>query len=344
MKELAPSAGRPWRAQSRAGFTLLELLMVTVILGLLFGIGLGVVSSLDLGRRAALSSVQSVVRSARNSAVARAAPARVLIDQATGSIRAEGQAIVGTWHFEGGGDFGALDQPFENRGGRTIEDGYIGRALAFAGAPTGSTCALPVASDPGFDLGLGFTLDVALNLEEDGGGRALNLGNVVGLEVTSEGILRGWIVPTAFDKTGTAIPGGRAIAESEPGGVARGRWVRARLTYDRELLRVFADGVELGRAQEVGPVWKPEGPLWICDPKTGFPGTIDELSVLAVTASSDLKLPDTVTFAADAPPEIRFAAGGGLDREYHPQPVAFHLVYQDGAERELRVGLYGTVE
>ena len=62
------------------------------------------------------------------------------------------------------------------------------------------------------------------------------------------------------------------------------------------------------------------------------------------TATSDGRLPDTVAFANDAPAEIRFAAGGGLDREFHPQPVAFHLVYQDGDERELRVGMYGTVE
>ena len=58
------AAGRAVR-----GMTLLELLMVMVLIGLLMGIGVGAFSSLDFGRRAALSQVQNVVRSARNSNV-----------------------------------------------------------------------------------------------------------------------------------------------------------------------------------------------------------------------------------------------------------------------------------
>jgi prepilin-type N-terminal cleavage/methylation domain-containing protein len=98
------------------GFTLLELLLVTLLLGLLFGIGLGVLSSLDLGKRAALGSVQNVVRAARNSAVARNAPASVRLDAKDGWIRARAaEQVVGTWHFEGERDGGAFDLTGDNQ-------------------------------------------------------------------------------------------------------------------------------------------------------------------------------------------------------------------------------------
>lgn len=333
------------RDEARSGgFTLLELLLVTLLLGLLFGIGLGVLSSLDLGKRAAVGSVQNVVRAARNSAVARNAPASVRLDSKEGWIRARAEQVVGTWHFEGETDGGAFGLTGDNQGASFAGDGYIGQALEFGGSPAGATWVVGVQDDPGFDLSQGFTIDVALRAEGKGSGRALNLGNVLGLEITSANSLRAWFLPTAFDKAGTASPAGRTSAESAPGTFTRGRWFRARVTYDLRFLRLFVDGVEVARAEEAGPVWRPEGPLWISDPKAGFPGSIDELTVAAVTSGSQLRLPETVKLASDAPAEIRFAAGGALDREFHDGPIAFHLEYQDGTRPLLRVGSYGTVE
>jgi hypothetical protein len=144
-----------------------------------------------------------------------------------------------------------------------------------------------VQEDPGFDLSQGFTIDVALRAEGKGAGRALNLGNVLGLEVTSANSVRGWFLPTAFDKTGSPSPAGRTSAESAPGSFARGRWFRARLTYDLRFLRLFVDGRRGGaRRGDRSGLAAPRVRCGFSDPKAGFPGAIDELTVAAVTSGS----------------------------------------------------------
>ncbi len=332
------------RVFARAGFTILELMLVMLILGLMFGVGAGVLTSLDLAKRATKASVQNAIRAARTSSVARGAAARVRIDPKENRMQAEGIAVLGTWQFED--DLPHGDSPLfgENRGGRYLDDGFIGRAISFNGSPEGSTYEIPVHQDPGFDLSAGFSIDCALRIDAKGGGRAINIGNTVAIEVTSARTLRGWFIPTAIDKSGAKIRGGKTSVESAPGSIERDRWYRVRLDYDRRALQLFVDELEVARADEVGEVWHLEGPLWISDPKSAFPGSIDHVVIAAVTSSAELKLPESLRFDTDAPAEIRFAPGGYLDRELHDEPVVFHLVDQDGKREEIRVGLYGTVE
>lgn len=330
-------------ATSRSGFTLMELLVVMLILGMLFGIGVGTLASLDLGKQAARGALLNVIRSARTSAVARGAGSRVRFDAPTSSVRAEGIAVLGTWHFEREATGAGLYEG-ENRGGKLIDDGYIGRAISFSGARPGSTLEVQVQQDPGFDLSLGFTIECALRWDGSAAGRPLNVGNVVGLEVTGAGSVRGWFIPVARNKEGDEIAGGRTSVDSEAGALAPHRWVRVKLDYDRRALRLYLDDLEVGRAEETGKVWKLGGSLRICDPKTGFPGDLDRLVVSAVTSTSEYTLPETMHFDTDVPDEIRFAAGGYLDRELHEQSVVLHLIDQKGGRQTLRVGLYGTVE
>lgn len=341
---LSTRSGSGGRAGARrAGFTMMELLMVMLIVGVLFGVGVGALASLDLGKRAARGSLLNVIRSARTSAVTRGAGSRVRFDAAGSRVAAEGMAVLGTWHFERDATGAALYEG-ENLGGTLIEDGYMGRAISFLGAKPGSAMSVAVHQDPGFDLGLGFTLECALRWEGTGPGRPLNVGNVVLVEVTSLGSVRGSFVPTAEDKSGREIAGGKTTVESEPGALAPGSWTRVRLDYDRRLLRLFLDDVEVARESESGKVWKLEGPLRIGDPKVGFPGAIDRVVIAAVTSTSEYRLPETMRFDEDVPAEIRFAPGGYLDREVHAQALVFYLVDQDGGRQPIRVGLYGTVE
>lgn len=330
-------------APRRAGFTLMELLVVILIVGTLFGIGVGTLASLDLGRRAARGSVLNVIRSARTSAVARGAHSRVRFDTENERVVAEGVAVLGTWHFERDATGAALFDG-ENQGGKLIDDGYIGRAISFAGAKPGSAMTVAVHQDPGFDLSRGFTIECALRWEGATSGRALNVGNIVQLEVTNAGTVRGSFVPVAEDKTRREIAGGKTSIETEPGALEPRKWVRVRLDYDRRLFRLYLDDVEVARAAETAKVWKLEGPLRIGDPKAGFPGALDRLVISAVTSSSEYALPETLVFGDDTPEELVFAPGGYLDREVHARAVAFHLVDQDGGRQPVRVGLYGTVE
>jgi hypothetical protein len=321
--------------------TLLELLMVMVLLGLLLGLGVGIFSSLDFGRRQALSLVQNVVRSARNSAVARAAPARVRIDRDAGTLSAEALDVAGTWHFEGERLAGAFGLDGRLAGARIVDDGYIGRALSFSSRA--DYAEVPVQDDPGFDLRGGFSIECALRLDGPQSGGVLDVGGVAGLAVGGGGVLRAWLVPEVVGSTGEPRGGGRIHVESPPGLLPAGAWRRVRFEYDRRLSRLYVDGVEVARTDEVAPVWRLEGPLRLGDPRGSFSGSIDALVVGVVAASESATLPDTVHFGPDAPGEILFDARGHLDREVHAQPLAFGLAFDDGSAETVRVGLYGTV-
>jgi hypothetical protein len=323
--------------------TLLELLLVMVLLGLVLGAGAGVFTTIDTGRRAAAGAVRNVIRSARNSAVAKSSTARVRIDAAAGTIRAEAIELVGTWRFEDERLSGAFGIDGIQRGGELVEHGFIGKGLAFSGSRA-AWVEIPVQELASFELSEGFSLECAVRFEGPSGGRLVSLGRAAGLEVGSSGAVRGWMVPSVADSTGRPRPGGRIAADAPPGTLKRGDWQRVRLDYDRRRLRLLVDGVERASALHDAPVWQLEVPLQISDAQMPFSGIVDDLVIGAVSASEEYALPDTVRFAAGAPSVIRFDAGGYLDREVHSEAVSFSLEHEDGALTEIRVGLYGTVE
>ena len=132
--------------------------------------------------------------------------------------------------------------------------------------------------------------------------------------------------------------------DSAPGVWRAGYWMRIEVSYDRRLLRLALDGVEVARAPANDPVWKLEAPLLIGDPRAPFPGAIDALSIYAVVDSGKAVLPRTVSFAPDVPREIVFSADGALDRELFSAPLSIGLEYEDGSKARVLVNVYGTVE
>lgn len=323
--------------------TLLELLLTMALMGVVLGAGLGIFASLDFGRRAALGLTQNVIRAARNSAVARAAPARVRFDRAANTIQAEAMSVIGTWHFERESLKGAFDLDGRMSGAVLIEDGYIGRALSLA-LSRGAFARFDIERDPSFDVREGFALDLALRLQAPDAGRALNLGGVLGLDVQEGGGLRAWLVPEVVGSTGEPRGGGRIFVDSARGALTPGVWQRVRFEYDRRVARLFVDGVEEGRTEEVQPVWRLQGPLTLGDAQASFAGAVDALVIAAVSASELAELPESVALGPNTPRELRFDARGHLDREVHTQRVEFELVFEDGDAAAVVVGLYGTVE
>ncbi len=336
---------RPFLQPGRnAGFTLIELIVVMGLMAMLFGIGVGMLTALNPGKRAALGLVQNMLRSARNNAVARSAPARVRIDPSSGEIVAAGMDVLGTWQFETLGLEGSSGDDGVCMGGVLIDDGFLGKALSFQGAPAGAHGEVALQENPTFDLREGFMLECALKLENSDGGRALDIGLVAGLECRANGSLRAWFRPAVTSASGVVSGGGIVAVDSAPGVWRTGSWMRVEVTYDRRLLRLSLDGVEIARAQADDPVWKLQAPLVIGDPRMAFPGAIDALSIYAVVDSAKAVLPRTVSFAPDVPREIVFSADGALDRELFSAPLSIGLEYEDGAKARVVVNVYGTVE
>lgn len=328
----------------RGGFTLIELIVVMGIIAVLIGAGVGLIARLRVADRAAVGIVHNTLRSARNWSVAREAPARVRIDPGRRTIQSFGQSVIGTWHFEDMPVRGAYGSEGASLGGRIVPDGFTGAALSFVGEPARSRVEIPVHLDPAYDLSRGFSIACAVRLSGSDGGDLLAIGESAGLGVTDDGAVRGWFAPVIVQEDGEKRRGARVVLTTDGGYLRADRWSEVEVQYDRAALRVLVDGSLVAMLFESSAVWPVEGPLSISPSNAAFPGAVDALVVSAVTGEERRELPKGVEFPADAPREIVFAAGGGLDRGVHRAPVRFTLKFDDGREEPILVNLHGTVE
>jgi prepilin-type N-terminal cleavage/methylation domain-containing protein len=333
-----PGGGRYGR---RAGVTLLELLLVLAILAVVLGGGLGMFAALDLGKRQAVGLVKSVVRSAQNTAISTRSPTCVRIDPEAGTIVAESLRVVGTWHFEGKKIEGAFELDGAHLGGEFIPDGFLGDALCFGGA--GSLAEIPVEHDPAFDFTDGFSINLVIRKDAGAGGRLLRIGDSIGIDVGGSGQVRVWF-KYQIEKDGQSQAGGEVRLESPPNAIPPRLWTRLRAVYDRTQLVLFIDGVAVAAEEAAAPVRRIDGALVLSDARRPFPGCVDCLVVSTVVSDEVVALPETVRFVSDVPREIRFDAGGRLDRTVHHDPVFVTVEFEDGALESIGVGIYGNVE
>lgn len=335
------------RARARAGFTLVELLLVIGILALVFGLGFGAILRLDFGEQVALAEVQTTLRSARNFAVAQRSPARATFDRATGVMRASGLQTVGTWRFESDALEGAFGISGVHVGGKLVDQGFRGKGLSFVGEPPRSRVELPLQLDPACALGEGFQIALAIRPddgERGGGGALLAFGESIGIETSSDGSIQAWFAPEMSEDGGGTMRGGKVTIKSDANVLRAGRWSEITLAYDRATFVLEVDRVACAARHEDAPVWKAEGPLVLSPANEAWPGVLDDLVVACVHAGEELRLPSKAAFAANVPAEVRFAAGGGLDRAKHSEPVVITLEYTDGRTQTAQVSLFGMVE
>ncbi|MDP6539162.1 MAG: hypothetical protein QF903_00610 [Planctomycetota bacterium] len=324
--------------------TLVELLFTMTLIAVVLGIGLGSLATLDLGARASVGVVQSTLRQANNWAVARRAPARVRIDPSRGVLRAEGMDVIGTWHFEKLPPRGAFRLDGSVVGAELVEDGFIGKALTFHGLEPGARHEVEVQRDPSYDITTGFQVHCVLRPEKVASGQVLRLGSSVGIDVTSRLGLDVFFSAERTDEYGQPVAAGKAALETPPGVLRPDRWNRITVSYNTSELVVFVEGVAVARVEEQARVAAIDGPLVLGGGRRPWPGSVDNLVITAVGTEEEIVLPGDTSFPADTPTEIVFAAGGGLDRTVHDQPVRIVVEFADGRRRSVQVNLFGTVE
>jgi hypothetical protein len=325
--------------------TLIELLMVMGLMALMLGFGVGAIASIDIGNYGAGSLVRSTLRSTGNWSRGRQAPAQVRIDAAEGTLAAEGLMVVGTWHFESSPPRGAFGLNGELLDAVLVKDGFVGKALGLAGTPSNASYSIPVSMDPAFALSAGFQVQVTLRPELTGSGTILAIGDMLKIEATRNLGLKVTLSVERFDEESQDfVAAGRAFVSTEPGALTLDEWNRVLVSYDREHLSIFVEGIPVARLEETGQLEKSLASLVLGGGYQPWPGSLDNLVVSAVGAQELVVLPEGVSFAKTTPKRIVFAADGGLDRSTHSNPVEFELEYEDGRRETVRVNLYGTVE
>ncbi len=332
------------------GLTLIELLFTMVIVSIVLGLGVGAMTGLKAPSQQNTGLVRSVLRAAANQAVSHEASCAVSFDQAAGIMYPSELRVVGTWHFEDTNLNGAFGLNGSGQGMRIVDDGYIGKAISLQAS--GVEANFAVKRDPAFDLTEGFVVEIALRDPIGKGGRVLHIGHMVGIDLESGGVVRGWIAPD-FESSSQGVETTESQAarathlfvESRPGTVLPGEWLRGRLEYDRTKLVLSVDGVKVQELESDAAVRELVGDLGLSSKeRTGFRGDVDKLVVSAISAMEPVLLGDDAVFTQQTPKRVVFHGGGGLDPAVHNQPVEIGIESIDGQRGTVKVGILGTVE
>ncbi len=294
----------PDRSGSR-GFTLLELMLVLLVLGLVAGLGSLGLERMDPGSRGVQATVRAFLETTRDQARRTGRPAE--IGFVPGPSEAEGGArLVRRLYrtvLEGSFEPGRpgpgrwrLDPPARIAGGGRFGGGLDLRAGGGAG----------LASAAGFAFPDGFSVEFDFLPEGTGGGTLLEWkgllavrlvrGGGMGIELRS-GKKKEEILQTRF-----SLPGGTVRPD---------RWHHLRLTAAGARADLFLDGrlAETKAVAETFPA--PEAPLYLGDPGGAFRGRLDEFFLQARVREESPPLPAGVTVEMSAP-RILFDGRGRL--------------------------------
>ena len=332
------------RRPERAGLTLLELILTMGILGIVFGAGVGILTSLDLTSGQSAGLVRSALSAASGAALREGAPARLEVSADRSALYVIAPRTLGTWHFERDDGQGARGLATAFFGAGLVDEGHMGRALSFTGARRDAYAELGLLAGASFDPTAGFAIELALCLDDLSPGRVLDLAGVAGLDVVAGGALSGWILPARLDESGVEVAGARRDAELPAGVLLPGRWVRVGFTYDRVELRISADGFPAAIVGEAAPLSRAKGAIVLGGAPRAFVGRVDTVVVRQAEVGEPLVLPEGTLWPADGPQAVRFEADGALDRGRHPAGLEIELDLPDGARAGVRVTSYGAVQ
>ncbi|MEM9800515.1 MAG: prepilin-type N-terminal cleavage/methylation domain-containing protein [Planctomycetota bacterium] len=330
----------------RRGLTLVELLLVVTIIGIVAGIGLGMFASFDPARRAARGLVANALRQTRNTAIANGAPARVVVDPATGAVRPEAFVVAGTWRFETEALEGArgVDGIPNGFPGAYLSDGFVGQALDLDLGPRGAHVAIDLSVDPIFQLTRGVRLGFAVRPESLGDADVVDVGGVVRAKVRRDGSVEFSAVTLRIDDLGRPVKGETIRVRTPPAVLEPARWTRVELRYDLRRLVALVEGVPVAERAETRELWTITSALKVGGGRQRFEGRVDDLVLSVVTRGEAVVLPKSAVFETVDPIEVRFDASGGLDPVVHARPVEIPILFDDGERATVRVRTLGTVE
>ncbi len=320
-QQLAPAPGTRAR---RAGFTLLELLVVLAVVATLMGVGVGFLQRGATDLDAALLTVGDQIRVAATTARARSLPTEV---QATGGrdgapvrIHVRGLRHVGSWHFEEG------ERPFDRRLTPQLsghaEPGRFGQARRHD-LDSGAALLTVHNREGALALGTGFAVRVDVRPDSYGAAIVVRYGRAFTLSLDPD------LVPqAAVTLAGTADNPGTTVQLTARWPLRLSQWAALELNHDGREVSLLVDGQLVAREVAGGRPFDRSGAVLEVSPGTdAFDGLVDEVQLLAYE-DGDLQLLPVGVEVQPAPPwRLAFGRDGAL---VEPQEFAFSLVMPMG--------------
>ncbi len=311
---------------------MMELLVVMGIIAVLLGISVGMFDRIDRGRtlRSASVLLKTAVRTVRNSARDRGAPAVLEVDPGANTIRTFAAETAGLWHFEDSGGARGTDVS----GAEIVDGGILRRCARLSGG------SIDCGAWPFYEAERGFTFSLWIRPFREASGL------FAGGEVASRGRAFRLSVGSGGEVTADVGLGPQGVAETlstPPGAVVPERWTHLALSYDRRAIRILVDHVErTRRAAEAPPASAKGAGLRIGGGQRGLQALVDEAVFLVLREGDTLRIQDPASLVPGPVRLIYFDEQGRLDIVAHPRPA--EIVLQSRKETlTLGIGRTGSV-
>ncbi|NQU49120.1 MAG: prepilin-type N-terminal cleavage/methylation domain-containing protein [Planctomycetes bacterium] len=300
----------------RSGFTLAEMMLVLVILGILMGIGLGGADRMDPGARGLQRMVESFVQSSRDRA------------------RATGQNVVLRFEKNDDLDPGRFARfVYRSRLEATFEPGFEGREQIQLGGTgvlgkvgrygagldlTQGGVATVVGRGGTFHSPAGLQVEFDFKMEEFASCKLAVWKDLFEINVQRDGSLQ-WIV-----SWGDGVTWNEQNLATPAGSVKPGRWHHLRAIAAGQSMQIILNGKLLAQAESLGEQPPAEGSISLGDPEGRFTGWMDELQVWGLAREEGPELSDDQDAFLGAT-EVVFDRHGRLDPSVHQKPVPLRI-------------------
>ncbi|MCB9918501.1 MAG: prepilin-type N-terminal cleavage/methylation domain-containing protein [Planctomycetes bacterium] len=319
-----------------AGYTLVELLVVLMIIGALSGLGLGFLMKRESNLDREVSRLRDLARAARaqaqftrSRAVVEITPAPwVKLEDESRKAVVFGQRVIGEWNFDRGRPDGSGGLGGELVGGRIGPGGRFGDALWIAGDSEGHGLRFDVRTLPTFDLAYGFLARCDVWLEADDPCVVVRIGESFELGIGTTGVPRGFVTLTRDD--GSA---GRRVMIQGGDRVRKRRWYRLELEAGSGELVLRLDGIAQAREPIDAPIWRDKTAwLVVSDGANPVLGAVDSVAIFGFDMDAEQAFDRLLDLSG--PARLVFDESGALDRGVHAVLPIFRFKLGD-QERDL---------
>ncbi len=301
----------PSRVPNQQGFTLLELIIVMVVLGVIAGLSLAGLDRFDPGNVGLRASVETFLESSRDRARVSGHPVTVIQSPATDDQDARLMRFVYRRSLEA-----SFEGAFKLREGIRLTGSAAldapGRFGACGDLREGGTIVVEGRGMP--NLSRGFSLDLDFFSPLGDGGELLNWDGFLSISIRRAGVVAVTL------RAGNDEVMQDFLLESPADSTTINQWQHLKLVAADELFRMYLDGREVARLEIAGKLGEPLSAPILGDEEDGWRGLVDEFTIWARIGELGPEVPGTVELDP-AGLRLLFDRNGMLDSRFHPSPV-----------------------